>query len=162
MKSILTVIDQPAGTGVSISKFGDSEYKNLNFGISRDPTQLDRNTLALASDVTLSQKKHARAYSNLPSNTKFDYSTPDYMHRYMAESAQKKTGFRQLLNINRDSLKELTKAETTLSQDNLSEEKVRAGVLRSNPRNQQISGAQEFQMHLTEHDFNEQDLVKIP
>ena len=142
MQDILTVIDQPAGTGVSISKFGDSEYKNLNFGISRDPTQLDRNTLA--SDISQSSKKHARANSNLPCNTKLDYSTPDFMHRYMAESAQKKTGFRQLLNINRESLKELTKAQTTLSQDNLSEDKVRAGVLRKNPRNQYISGPQEF------------------
>ena len=44
MQGILTVNDS-AGTAVSLSKFKDSEYKNLNFGIKRDPTQLDRNTL---------------------------------------------------------------------------------------------------------------------
>ena len=45
MQDILsTVIDAPAGTAVGVSKFNGTEYKNVNFGIKRDPTQLDRNT----------------------------------------------------------------------------------------------------------------------
>ena len=67
------------------------------------------------------------------------------MHRYMAESAQKKTGFRQLLNIDKESIRnEMNKS--TLSNEDIrdSDEKMRASFLRTNPRNKNITGAPEF------------------
>ena len=49
-------------------------------------------------------KAHRKSYSNLPPGKNYDYKTEEFMHRYMAVSTQKKTGFRQLQNVDKDSL----------------------------------------------------------
>ena len=72
------------------------------------------------------------------------------MHRYIGESAQKKTGFRQLLNSDKDSLKQ----ELTNS--------MLVDTVRNNPRCASVTGSAEMLMYLQEHDYQETDHVKIP
>lgn len=66
---------------------------------------------------------HKRAYSNLPLDKKYDFTTNEYMHRYMAESTQKKTGFRYLMNADRDSMQKDLKRE--ISKDTDSQKRVK-------------------------------------
>ena len=43
-------------------------------------------------------------YSPMPPNDNFDYSNPAYAKRYMQEGVQKKTGFRQLKNVDKEKI----------------------------------------------------------
>ena len=59
----------------------------------------------------------AETYCNMPPTAPQNYHNQAFLLRYISQGAQKKTGFRQLRNIDKERLKEVTaapyKEETT-------------------------------------------------